>query len=246
MSSWNAYWGESRYLWLLGAAFLVLIFLSRKNKTARDLLFYEILMAVIYFCPVTAAVIQKCVGALVYWRVIWLFPVVPVIAYAAVSMIRKCPKRILRFVCMAAVICLIVLSGKSVWQAGNYALTANRQQVPDEVAQISRIVLENRKSEDSLVAADDHVASYLRVYDASIKMVYGRRGDGAASKNAFSLYESMVSPEPDYKKITDLAQQENCEILIFPVPQESVIADMEEYGYEIIGSVESYGIFQRK
>lgn len=243
-ASWSAYWGESRYVWLLCAAFVCLAIFGRKNEAAKDLIRYQILMTVVYFCPVTAAVVQKCVGALVYWRVIWLFPVAAMLSYAAVLIIQKEKKRILRFVWMGVFVCLIMFSGKSVWQAGNYEITANRQQVPDEVAQIGRMILENRTSQDSLVAADDHVASYLRVYDASIKMVYGRRGDGAASKRAFSLYENVVSPEPDYQKITEIAQQEGCEFLIFRVPQESVIDEMEECRYKMIGSVEDYVVFQ--
>ena len=244
IASWNAYWGESRYVWLLCAAFVCLLFFCRKNKDVKDMVRYLLFMTIVYFCPITAAVIQKCVGALVYWRVIWLFPVAAVLAYAAVLVVRKVPKMMIRFVCMGLFVCLIGFSGKSVRQAGNYVIAANRQQVPDEVAQICRIIGENRTSEESLVAADDHIASYLRVYDASIKMVYGRRGYGAASKRAFSLYENVASPEPDYQTIADIAQQESCELLIFRVPQERVIDEMEEYGYHLIGSVEDYGVFQ--
>lgn len=244
IASWNAYWGESRYVWLLCAAFVCLLFFCRKNEDVKDMVRYLLFMTIVYFCPITAAVIQKCVGALVYWRVIWLFPVAAVLAYAAVLVVRKVPIKMFRFVCIALFACLIGFSGMSVRQAGNYVIAANRQQVPDEVAQISRILVENRTSEESLVAADDHIASYLRVYDASIKMVYGRRGDGAASKRAFSLYENVVSPEPDYQTIADIAKQESCELLIFRVPKEGVIDEMEKYGYHLIGSVEDYGIFQ--
>lgn len=244
LAGWNAYWGESRYLWLWGAAFLCLLLFYKKEKNAANLVRYQVLMAVMYFFPITAGVIQKCVGAEVYWRVIWLFPVVPVIAYACTLGVKQAPGKTWRAVLTAVCIAAAVFAGRSVWQAGNYEKTVNRQQVPDEVAEACRIITENRISSDSRVAADDHIASYLRVYDPSVKMSYGRRGESAISKSAAALYEEIQAPERDYEKIAERARETDCQFLVFRITSDNAAAEMEKYGFSLIGSAADYGVFQ--
>lgn len=246
VSSWNAYWGESSYLWLLGISLACLLFFAWKKKEAGVLVSYQILILAVFFTPVTAGIIQKCIGALVYWRMLWLFPTVPLIAFAMVLVIRSSQKKVFRFVLTVLAAAVIVCAGTSVWQAGNYEIVNNRQQVPDDIVAISRLIAKNRTSEESRVAADNYVASYIRVYDPSIQMPYGREGRGAVSKDARALWKYINSGEPVYKKIAVRAKRENCEFLVFPVLQEEIKESMDEYGYEMIGSSGYYGIFRRK
>ena len=86
----------------------------------------------------------------------------------------------------------MAVSGTSVWQAGNYVKVQNNQKVPNEVAQVAEVILNRRSSEDALTVADNHMASYLRVYDASIQLAFGRDGKGRRSGNGKRLFNSLV------------------------------------------------------
>lgn len=86
---WNNYWGEGLVAWLLLAAVIWLLLFRRKKETVKYLLFYLAVSLFIFFCPFTAGIIQGCIGESVYWRVLWLAPSTPVIAYAMTEFLRE-------------------------------------------------------------------------------------------------------------------------------------------------------------
>ena len=85
LTSWDKYWDGSIYPYLLLGAALYLLFFEKKRKQAGYLLGYLVITLALMFCPVTAALIEKCIGGMVYWRVVWIFPALPVIALGFTS-----------------------------------------------------------------------------------------------------------------------------------------------------------------
>lgn len=248
LANWNRYWNGSWYPYLLlGAVLYLLIFERRKKKTVY-LSVYLLLVSFLFFCPVTARVIQKCIGELVYWRVLWIFPVFAVIAAAFTSLAGRIRKKGARafvvFICLA----LIVTGGTSVWQAGNYIKVANNQKVPQESAEAAEIIRSLRSSEDAIVAADNVIAPYLRVYDPSIQLAFGRDGRGKrSSKNGKRLYDHLNAASPDYENVAKRAILEKCEFLVFAPPQEQREESRQilaEYGYQKVAEINNYDIFQ--
>lgn len=248
LAAWNQYWNGSWYPYLLlGAVIYLLIFESRKKK-AGYLAAYLIIVSFVYFCPVTAGIIQRCIGGLVYWRVLWLLPTVPVIAAAFAGLLGRIRNSGIQTVAVIVCLVLVVVSGTSVWQAGNYEKVANNQKVPQEVAESAEIIASLRSSENALVAASNPVASYLRVYDPSIQLAFGRDGRGRRSgKNGKLLYEHLNEPSPDYRIVAKRAIIEKCEFVIFAALQEQREESrqvMAEYGYQKVAEVNNYDIFQ--
>ena len=182
---WEQYWGSSWYPYLWAAAFLYLLIFERKRKNTGYLIAFQCLLCFLYFCPVTAALIQKCIGGLVYWRVIWLFPVVPALALVVTSLLSRIRKKGLQAVLVIACVGILAVSGTSVWSAGNYVKVSNHQKVPEEAAQVANILLAERGAEDSLIAADNSIAPYLRVYDPSFQLAFGRDGRGAVHHQGY-------------------------------------------------------------
>ena len=107
---WETYWGSSWYPYLWAAAFLYLLIFERKRKNAGYLIAFQCLLCFLYFCPVTAALIQKCIGGLVYWRVIWLFPVVPALALAMTSLLSRIRKKSLQAVLVIACVGILAVA----------------------------------------------------------------------------------------------------------------------------------------
>lgn len=62
LAAWKSYWGEGFYPYLLLVAFLYLLIFFRKKEQIRQILVYVVIMLAVFFCPVTAWIIQKCIG----------------------------------------------------------------------------------------------------------------------------------------------------------------------------------------
>ena len=81
---------------------------EEKNERSRILSGYIVVFLAVFFCPVTAYIIQKCIGRSVYWRVLWILPAVPLIAYAGTCLIKKVgasrPRQYILLIFIAAVL----------------------------------------------------------------------------------------------------------------------------------------------
>lgn len=184
---WNNYWGDSVFPYLLAIALLYLLIFKRKKKTTRYVLGYVFLALFLFFFPYTAKIIQKCIGENVYWRVLWLVPSTPVIALAMTEFIRG-RKAVLQPVLLVLCTAVIVLGGKEFYTEGYYHKVNNYQQVPDVVAGICELAKQDAGGEKFLLVADEYVSSYIRVYDPSIYLPFGRRGSGGAIGTRRQLY----------------------------------------------------------
>ena len=283
LSAWKGYWGNGFYPWLLLLAIVYLLLFFRKKEAIRQMLFYVGILLFLFFCPVTAWLIQKCVGGDVYWRVLWLLPTVPLLAYGGTALIygsrdSKLPtadeaieaaadgqkeaadvqwqsvtnerkaaasRFSVRILLLVLLLAGIVVSGKSLMDAGFYERVHNFQKVPDEAAQICDLI--NKQKEEGEViylAADDNIAAYVRVYDPSILMPYGRGGKGRTTQAARKLYTQLTSGMPVIKKVVKYAKSLECNYLVFPLPSHKKQDYMAMKGYFLIGQVNSYGIFK--
>ena len=246
LDAWQKYWGNGFYEYLLAVAGLYFLIFGRKKQKAKELLLYVAVVLIIFFCPVTAWIIQKCVGGSVYWRVLWILPMTPLIAYGGTCLIKKAgEKKGLSAVFLAGMIAVLALGGVGLNMPGYYEKVHNYQKIPDEFAQICEVI-NNQKEEDEIVylASDDKVSSYVRVYDPSIRMPYGRAGRGSINKTAKALHEQLVAEVPVIKKVVKYAKKLECTYLVFPLPNEKKQEYMEKKGYHLISQVNSYGIFK--
>ena len=80
---------------------------------------------------------------------------------------------------------VIAASGTGMIKAGNFERVYNRQQVPDQIAMICNRINEDREGKKVRIAADEYTASYIRVYDPSLKMAYGRRGEPGRCRSLY-------------------------------------------------------------
>lgn len=240
---WNNYWGQSFVPLLLFAAVIYLLLFHRKEKNTRYLLTYLAVSLFIFFCPVTARIIQICIGETVYWRVLWLIPSTPMIAFAMAKFLKE-RKRGAKLLALAVCTVLVAISGKGIYQAGNYHLVHNYQKVPDEVAGICEMANRDADGSEFLLAADNYIGPYIRVYDPSIYMMFNREGRGNYRAGAQRLYLEINAPVLNYRMIGAVGKRMFCNYLVVKVPNEEQKKDLEAYGYHEIGSVNRYSLYR--
>lgn len=242
--SWNALWGTGLYQYLFLAAVVYLLFRKREKKICQYLLVYMAVTIFLFFFPVTGKIIKKCIGKKVYWRVLWLLPVIPVIALAMTEWLKE-RRKILQAVFGALFVGCMILCGKGIYAAGNYGVVHNFQKVPDEVAAVCNLVRSDAGEEAFMLVADDYLSSYIRVYDPSIHMLFGRRGKGAAGKMAKRLYGEINAPgELNYRHLGILGKRKVCNYMVVRIPNEEQKAELEKYEYQEIGTVNQYAVFR--
>ena len=121
-------------IWFLAA--LIYLFLNENQKPKRVFLVYlPVIMLVLYFNPLFAAVFCRMVGSEIYFRICWLMPIIIVIAYAAVCIQAKLAG-IKRLLFTGAAIVLIAVSGKLVYSNPLYGRAENIYHVPQSVVEI--------------------------------------------------------------------------------------------------------------
>lgn len=240
---WNSYWGSSIFPWLLVIAFLYLLIFKRKKKTTRYTLAYVFLTLFLFFCPFTARIIQKCIGESVYWRVLWLVPSAPLIALAMTEFIRG-RKAFLQPVLLIVCAAVIAFGGKEFYTEGYFHKVNNYQQVPDVVAGICELARADAGGQEFLLVADDYISSYVRVYDPSIYMPFGRRGSGGAVGARRQLYLEINAPVFNYTNIARYARWIRCNYLVVKIPNEQQKKELERYEYHELGVVGEYSLYR--
>ena len=242
---WNGYWGTSLFPWLFLAAVAYLFLFHRKEKKIKYILTYTVVSLFLFFFPVSAAVIQKCIGETVYWRVFWLVPFVPVMILAATEFLRR-RKGVLQVFCVFLCIGAIAVSGKEFYREGQFSLVHNYQKVPDVVAGLCEMVKADAGEETRyVIAADNYVAPYIRVYDPSIYTLFSRECRGNGKRVVKRLYEQINAPEVlDYNKVGNYGRRSYCNYLVVKIPNEEQKAQLEVYGYQEVGTVDRYSLFR--
>jgi hypothetical protein len=243
LSTWEKYWGEGFYQYLLLIAVIYLLVSRRKKEATRILLPFLAVLLFVFFCPFTAELIWKCIGSDVYWRVLWAIPLIPLLAYAGAEIISSRKKTLFRAVLLVTTFGCIIVSGKSIWQAGNYEKVHNYQKVPDEVAQICNMIKEESKEKEVRLATDDYLAAYIRVYDPSILMPYSRAARGAETKKSKRFYQRVMAAVPDYTKIGKYANLLDCDYLALKLVTEDAQEKLAAQNFYKIGTVNEYSVF---
>ena len=96
-SMWN--WVIAQYKGYIGTGMiaglflvvLVWLFVSEKNRNTRIVFIYmPAVVLLLFFCPFFAKIVNLFTGEEIYYRILWLVPVVPVLAYAAVRLMLQC------------------------------------------------------------------------------------------------------------------------------------------------------------
>lgn len=220
---------------------LIFLFFKEKNKTNRLIFIYvPVATLLIYFCPLWAWVVYRMIGEDLYWRFLWLLPVVPVVAYAAVKMVQLLDRKIQPFAGTVAAL-IVILSGSLIYRSSHVTWAENLYHIPQEVIAVCDLI---EPEEGKVKAAFPYeMFQYVRQYSAKIEMPYGREYilfDWADRSDLFyALSEDVLNPE----KVASLARTEGCTYLVFAADK-PIDGRLEDYGFVKYATEGDYCIYR--
>ncbi|MBQ7782289.1 MAG: hypothetical protein IJ405_09730 [Lachnospiraceae bacterium] len=228
---------------MLAALFLaaeVYLFVTEKNKTTRIILLYvPVLLLVLFFSPLFAKIVFAFTGDEIYWRILWLVPVVPVLAYAACKIIISIngKKKIVAGVVMALV---LMVSGRLVYKNPGFIKAENAYHIPQAVVNLCDAI---RGEEHVMAAFPVEHLYYVRQYTESINMAYGRemlRSDWGAKNR---LYDLLLLPVLEVEEIVGELRSRQCEYVIFSEEKE-LNGAFENYDFEFFYETDGYVVYR--
>lgn len=113
-------------------------------------------------------------GLYAYWRILWVVPVIPIVAGLIPSITERIQRGWIKAVVAATGVGMAVLCGTFLYNGagGSFVEAANASKEPDYVVQIADRLLE--LEDRPRVIAQDPVGVYLRQYTGEIDQLFGR------------------------------------------------------------------------
>lgn len=220
---------------------LIYLFFSEKNKTTRIVFLYmPVIVLVLYFCPFFATVVYAFADEEIYYRLLWLVPIVPVLAYAAIKLIISIQGK-KRIVVGVAVVGMIMVSGKLVYTSPYFSVAQNPYHVPEAVVQICDEIEE--EGAFVMAAFPMEFIQYVRQYSGNVRMPYGRDVLVERWKAKDELYDLMNENVLRVAEIAEVSKAKGVHYLVFSAAKQ-LDGDFLDYGFKLIGEFEGYLVYQ--
>lgn len=214
---------------------LIYLFIHEKKKPFRILLIYvSVIILLLYFNPLFAGIFYRLLGDEIYFRICWLLPVLPVIAYGSVCIFESLRGK--KKVCFgAAAILLVMISGKPVYSNPLFSRAENMYHVPQTVVDIcDAIEIEGR---EVMALFPDEFLLYVRQYSPVVCMPYGRYA------HYYELHAIMTADEIDVESLAAEAKYYGCHYVILS-EEKPLKGDMSDYAYEVFDRIDGYVIYK--
>ena len=218
----------------------IYLFVTEKNKNTRiTFLYVPVILLVMFFNPLFAKIVCAFTGNEIYWRILWLVPIVPVLAYVAVRIILSVNGR-KKIVAGVGIALVLMISGKLVYKNPGFVKAENLYHIPQAVVNLCEAI-----REDEIVRAAFPVEHlyYVRQYTDDIYMAYGRemlRSDWNAHN---SLYDVLMVPVLDVDVVAAELRKWGCKYVVFSEDKE-LNGEFEDYGFEFFHATDGYVVYR--
>jgi len=202
ITSFNQYKGTGAYFTLFFISMIFLSYFSSKaNPDDRRIpkkngLIYTVYFPLVAFLmilnPLVAGPVIRVIKNYVYWRAFWIIPMTIIIAIAMAFFVDNVPSGSRRIIAAIACIAVIIISGRFIYREENYQKPTNPYKIPEEPVAICLMIRADTPDYAS-VAVPQELVPYIRQYDATIKMPYGRSVSGKYP----AIIAELASGSPD-------------------------------------------------
>ncbi len=235
---------------------LIYLWVNEKRKHIRVLFVYmPIVLLLLYFNPLFAALVLGLTGDEIYYRMLWLMPITVVNAYTCVCIHERLMQRfsegegahkrflkemvsVLTAVCMAGV---IALSGSYIYSNPFFSKAENQYHVPDSVVHICDAI--NVPGREVMAVFPLELVQYVRQYSPVTCMPYGREALVERWNYDYPLCSAMEAEVIDIAELAPLVREASCHYVILPAEKKRV-GTPEDYGWIWFGEIDGYVIYR--
>lgn len=228
----------SGLLMILFLAALVYLFFAEKRKRIRILfIYFPVMVLLVYFNPLFYKVFYEVAGSEIYFRMLWLLPIVPVLAYTGVSIYDRVSEKA-KIPLLVLLICMFMLCGRLVYLNPLFGKAENQYHVPDYVVHIcDAIEVEGR---EVMAVFPQEFLLYVRQYSPVVCMPYGRDGIIYQGNQFYNLMESDII---ETEVLVAYAKQARCHYIILSEDKE-LTGSLLDYDYEVFDRIDGYVIYR--
>ena len=230
-----------KFLLLLSALAWVYLLVTEKDRRIRIILVYEpIIVAALFLFPVSRkGFVAAGLDGETYYRILWTIPLGIVFTYGACRFFAA-HKRI--GLILSSI--LIILCGSYVYKSSYISKAENFYHIPDTVTKICDLIgTDNPKERVSAVMPTDLI-HFVRQYDASINMPYGREMLVNQWDYYNAVYEAMEKPEiVDMEELLKATRAEYCQYIVM-AKNKLTDTDPQKCGLVLLDEIDGYRIYE--
>ncbi|MFP3155319.1 hypothetical protein LQZ18_13010 [Lachnospiraceae bacterium ZAX-1] len=245
--------GGMYLLLLLSELFYIYVRDGQKEKNKELLQYYPVFMLVVIGNPVVIYVATKYMIGSVYWRAFWLLPVLIVIAYGMTRVVASEKRTGRLLVALLCAILLIVVSGSNIATRDNYDYAENKEKLPQAAIEIADIIknhserMADTQENQPKAIVDGDLICYIRQYNATIKLLYGRnvtRITNPKSK-ALLVYSQLQAEYPDFAYVVKIARKYKCNYLVVK-NTDYAMQNLTDLDFQLVQAYDVYSVFYDK
>jgi len=228
-------------LFFLSLLMWLFLLVTERNRAARIVLVYApFLAAALFLFPISRkAFVAAGLDGETYYRVLWTIPMGVIFCYGACRLFAGHRKTGLVIACALVIIC-----GSYVYHSPYISRAENLYHIPDTVVKIcDRISSGNPDIRVSAVMPAELI-HFVRQYDATINMPYGREMLVERWEYYNAVYEAMEKPEVvNMEELLAVTRQEGCQYLVMG-QEKKTDEDPVESGLLLVDEIDGYRIYQ--
>lgn len=237
----SAFEGNKLYVYCFIFSIILILILEKKKKIVWLYLGQALTICIALLNPISAEYLAQYVtGVSVYWRMVLLLPVVPVVILGVLNALRLIkPKKLYGIVLGVMLIALFFISDSNVFSF--HSKHQNMYMIRQDVLQICQ-KYDLSKKETITILADQEINRYFRQYSSWFNVVFGRNTSVPKDEKGMTyleVYETIFGENRISEKELIVLNEYGVQYVI-------TLKELDEMcGYELDEIVESIYIYKR-
>ncbi len=219
---------------------LIYLWIKENRKYVRIMFIYvPVILLFLFFNPLFAVLLYDLAENEIYYRILWLLPITVTVAFAAVTLYGKLPKK-RRTIYVLAAAAGIVVSGSYIYKNPFFEKAENLYHVPDCVVHICDAIAVPGREVQAVFPLD--LVQYVRQYDPTICMPYGREMTVERWYYWGDLPDEMEKEAVELSRLAPLAKEAGCHYIILHETKPGQ-EGFEKTGYRYVETAAGYRIY---
>ena len=237
------FFGSLSCVLLVCLTILLLVVFRRRLPGAMALSVF-LLCLLLALNPFSQWLLSRVLQEHLYWRVFWLLPV-PVLVGVLLTGFSQRLKGAAGLLPLAALLMVLLLTGKNVWSGGNFTRPDNPYKLPSEAAAVSAWIVSD--AGDAKVLVPDDLFCYIRQYSSRLRLLYGRNIAGftapVTNERILAIHGLMNEPSYRIRRLLANARKYSCDYVVFLADRPKTVRP-ERYNYEYQTTIGNYEIYK--